>query len=62
MNVALSPEVERLVLSWGSQVEVLGPASLRQKIWDEALASEPRGGVSSAGAMNRLPAAQTLVF
>jgi predicted DNA-binding transcriptional regulator YafY len=46
MNVALSPKVERLVLSWGSQVEVLGPASLRQKIWEEAMAIVNRGAVS----------------
>lgn len=38
MNVALNPEVERLTLSWGSQVEVLGTASLRRRIWEEAMA------------------------
>ena len=43
MNVALNPEVERLILGWGSQLEVLGPPSLRQKIWDEAMAIVNRG-------------------
>jgi predicted DNA-binding transcriptional regulator YafY len=32
MEVAINPELERLVLSWGSQAEVLAPASLRECI------------------------------
>jgi predicted DNA-binding transcriptional regulator YafY len=62
MNVALSPEVERLVLSWGSQVEVLGPASLRQKLWEEAMAIVNRGAVLPPVMCGSTRVAPTLVL
>jgi predicted DNA-binding transcriptional regulator YafY len=43
MEVAINPELERLVLSWGSQADVLAPASLRESIWKEAKAIYERG-------------------
>jgi predicted DNA-binding transcriptional regulator YafY len=38
MEVAINPELERLILSWGSQIEVLAPAALRESIWRSAKA------------------------
>jgi predicted DNA-binding transcriptional regulator YafY len=32
MNVAVTPELEREILGWGLEVEVLAPASLREKL------------------------------
>ena len=36
MDVGLSPEVQRWVLGWGSDVEVLGPSSLREIVLTRA--------------------------
>ena len=32
----INPDLERLILGWGSQVQVLAPARLRESIWKEA--------------------------
>ena len=36
MQVAINPELERLVMGWGSRVEVLSPPCLRERVREEA--------------------------
>jgi predicted DNA-binding transcriptional regulator YafY len=43
MEVAVNPELERLILGWGAQAEVLSPQSLRESIWREAKTIAERG-------------------
>jgi proteasome accessory factor B len=47
MDVAINPELERLILSWGAQAEVLAPRSLRESIWKTAQEIFGRGPVST---------------
>lgn len=44
MQVAINPELERLVMSGESKVEVVSPASFRERIREEALAVPERLG------------------
>jgi predicted DNA-binding transcriptional regulator YafY len=32
MDVAINPELERLIMGWGPKVEVIAPAKLRAKV------------------------------
>ncbi len=44
LQVAITPEVERWVLGWGADVEVLGPAGLRERIAEVAMQVARRNG------------------
>jgi predicted DNA-binding transcriptional regulator YafY len=48
MHVAINPELERLILGWGAQAEVLSPQRLRASIWKSAVEVMERGPTAPA--------------